>query len=925
MTVVLVEGEAGIGKSRLLAEALDRAGSRGWQIAAARAEELERSRPFGALADAFGCVRGSVDPRRSQIAALLATHDHLPQGGVTVSSDQGLQYRVVDAFADLAEELALSRPLILAVDDLHWADPATILTIGVLAQRLRLASILIVGCLRPGQRPSGLRRLLEILHDAGAQHLRLTGLDESGVRALAADLLERQPEPRMLHLLDAASGNPLYLTELLTALRDAPRPPAAPDRRESGHAPASLPSTLQVAIRRRLSALGDETVTMLRTGAILGSRFSLPEVSIVAGRPAVDLARSVAEALIEGVLDDDGEWLRFRHDLIRDAIYDDMPAALRVGLHREAGQRLAAVGASSLRVAQQLVRAAAPGDLEAVSWLARAATETIPRSAEASADLLEQAIDLLPVDDRRRDDLLAQRAELLLLSGRIADAERTCRSVLSREHDPAADGPVRITLAHALAASGHAPEGLRELETVASSSQVTPAQRATARAWAGICLLTLGDLAGAAATAERAGADASEAADHLSMSIALSTQAVVAEMRGRPTRALEIIEEAVRLADRSPDRVGHRYPLYLTQGHVLLELGQLEGGRAVLTRGLRLSEQLGMPWPRASYQAYLAVERLTAGEWDDAVTEFEAALVAAAETGESYSLVLTHTGLGLLRLHRNDLTGAAYSLGMAERLARSGPEYFGYRTGWVRALLLEARGDAAGALSILTGVWDRCVAAAVGMQLPVLGPDLIRMSVQAGERSRMGAVVGAIDEVAASNDVPWLTGAALRCRGMAEGDADLLEDAVAAYTAGDCPLELGLACQDAGAARAAQTRTDAARDLLGRAAVIFERLDASRDLARTEAALRRLGVRRGRRGARQRPSTGWASLTPTEHAVAAQVVEGLTNAQIGARMYLSRRTVQTHLVHIFAKLGVGTRAALAAEVARRDGRPGARS
>jgi DNA-binding CsgD family transcriptional regulator len=208
----------------------------------------------------------------------------------------------------------------------------------------------------------------------------------------------------------------------------------------------------------------------------------------------------------------------------------------------------------------------------------------------------------------------------------------------------------------------------------------------------------------------------------------------------------------------------------------------------------------------------------------------------------------------------------------------------------------------------------------------VLGPDLVRLAVQAGDDERAREVALAVEALAAANQVPSMTGAALRCRGLADDDAAILEDAVTACAAGPRPLELALAAADAGVAFGKQGRTDAARGLLDRASGLFERLDATRDLARTDAALRALGIRRGRRGPRQRPRTGWASLTPTELTVASLVVEGLTNPQIGARLFLSRRTAQTHLAHIFAKLDIGSRAALAAEVTRhRSGPAGPRT
>ncbi len=148
LAVVLIEGEAGIGKSRLLEEALESARGRGIQVTAGRAEEFQQTRPFSVVADAFGCVRSSPDPRRAAIARLLAGGGLGEREPITVTSDQGLRFRVIDAFADLAEELALSGPLVLGVDDLQWGDPSSLLTLGTLSRRLAYLPFALVGCFR---------------------------------------------------------------------------------------------------------------------------------------------------------------------------------------------------------------------------------------------------------------------------------------------------------------------------------------------------------------------------------------------------------------------------------------------------------------------------------------------------------------------------------------------------------------------------------------------------------------------------------------------------------------------------------------------------------------------------------------------------------------------------------------------------------
>ncbi len=169
--------------------------------------------------------------------------------------------------------------------------------------------------------------------------------------------------------------------------------------------------------------------------------------------------------------------------------------------------------------------------------------------------------------------------------------------------------------------------------------------------------------------------------------------------------------------------------------------------------------------------------------------------------------------------------------------------------------------------------------------------------------------------MASGNEVPWITAAALCCQGLAENDASILQAAVDACARGSRPLELALTCEDAGAAFARRGNVARAGQLLDQAITIYERLEAARDLARAEAALRQMGIRRGRHVTHSRAQSRWQSLTPSERAVVYLVAEGLSNPQIGQRLYVSRRTVQTHLAHVFAKLHITSRAQLAAEAA----------
>jgi DNA-binding CsgD family transcriptional regulator len=336
---------------------------------------------------------------------------------------------------------------------------------------------------------------------------------------------------------------------------------------------------------------------------------------------------------------------------------------------------------------------------------------------------------------------------------------------------------------------------------------------------------------------------------------------------------------------------------------------------------MRISEELGTRWALAHYYAGRALERFLAGHWDDAVAEIEMDTGPASVPGESYNHLLLRRGvLSLIRLHRNDLPGARGAVGAAPgEVSGSGAGYRADWSAWAQAILLEADGELAQALETLSGCWDRCVRSGLAVEYPVIGPDLVRLALAAGEAGRARDVAAAVTGVASRIQVPWITGAALRCQGLAEDDVGILQAAVNAYARGSRPLELALTCEDAGAAFARRGNVARACQLLDQAITIYERLDAARDLARAEATLRQMGIRRGRHVTHRRAQSGWQSLTPSEQAVVDLVAEGLSNPQIGQRLYVSRRTVQTHLAHVFAKLDITSRAQLAAEVARHRG------
>jgi DNA-binding CsgD family transcriptional regulator/tetratricopeptide (TPR) repeat protein len=681
-----------------------------------------------------------------------------------------------------------------------------------------------------------------------------------------------------------------------------------------------IPPALPLLILHRLSYLAPSTLELLRVASVLGSTFAVTDLSLVVGRPTAGLLAALEEAMAAGILEQRGELLGFRHDLIREALYRDLPAAMRRGLHLDAGRALAAAGAPPEQVAEQLVRGASAGDTQAVDWLRRAARRAAPRAPAVAADLLERALELADPADPARDGLLAERAVSLMWSGRLADAEAACRQLLGRGHAPDADAMVRLCLVQTLLGRGRLEEALRQADAAIASQQLSASDRVRFQAFKASALASSGQLDAAADAAAQVRPVAEELGDELAGCICLATLALVTSLQGDFVQALAVAAEAVRVADQSDGLQAHRYPVNLFLGGFLLDNDRLAEGQAALQRGRRLSEELGVKRDLPFYYWALAQGCLLAGDWDDALAECQTCLELAEEYGmRLHGTVYSHSIRAIIAVHRDDLPDAEQAVVAGEReLATTGPQLGSDYLLVANALVQEARGQPEASLATLGRAWDLCTGQGLASTLPLLGPDLVRLAHAAGDRLWAERATTAIEDLAARNPgLATLRGVALRCRGLLEDDPAVLVRAVDAYRAGPRPLELALTCEDAAWALGAAGRVGEARPLFDDALSRYERLGAAWDMARAAAKLRSLGIRPGRRGSRRRPRSGWESLTATERKVVRLVAEGLSNPEIAERMFISRGTVHTHVSHVLAKLGLRSRVGLAAEASRR--------
>jgi len=903
--LVLIGGEAGIGKSLLVQQTLDRAHGRGFQVLLGTAEELDR-RPFAVLAAAAGVDRHVTDSARTEINRLLTGDD--------IGSPL-LEFRIGETLLALVEDLCVRAPVALGVEDLHWADPASMSTLWRLSRQVHHLPLLIVGTYRPVPSPD-IGRLVSSLGDAGT-HMVLGALSSGLMLELATALLGAELGPNLARRVNGAAGNPLFVRELLDALVSEDGI-CIDDQGRAEVEARSLPLSLPRTILRRLNDMPAETFHVLQLASVLGASFPLAELVQLTGRPTSALLADLRPALTAGVLHDAGPRLAFRHELVRDALYEALPEAVRRGLHSDLAGVLVATGGPATRVAEHLLRGLMPVDREAVAWIRRAAKDASRRAPAVAAELLGRALAVTDRMDPDHDQLQAERAESLLWSGQPALTEAICRRLLARGTDAGTDAHLLQLLMSSLFNQSRNAEARQEAEAAARVPGITAAQRAILVASGSWARLLLGDLEGAAGEARRA-LDLAERSGSQPAAICrgLQTLAVHDRLRGRHREGLHHADEAIRAAGLSPDRAAHRLPLHLWRGLLLMELDRFEECQRTLATGRLLAEELGSVSNLPNYHFAAGSAHWWSGAWDDAVAECRAGLELAEEVGGGWRLG-AYGMLSLVALHRDDMAEAERLLTAAEdHMERSGPQPQHHLVRWPRALVLEARGEADAAHRLLAETWDGSAAGGAWGMCLVLGPDLTRLALALGDRARAESVSAAVEAVAEANGSEGLRGTAQLCRGLIAHAPELLGASSQSFARARRPFDQARACELAGDVSADAGRIDDARGHLQTAIELYEVLRAGRPAARAERSLRQLGLRRGRRGPRGRPKMGWASLTDTESRVTGLVAEGLSNPEVAQRMFLSRRTVQTHMSHILAKLELSSRIELAAAVARR--------
>jgi tetratricopeptide (TPR) repeat protein len=826
-SVVLVEGEPGIGKSALVKAALAGAASLGCQVFWGTGSELDRALPLAPLLDGL-CVREpSANPRRHMIARFLRGEASVDRGwdGAAVLAEQLL--------ALIIDECA-TRPTVVIFDDLQWADPASVRLLARLAGSARDLPLLLAGMMRPVPQ----REDLLALRRAGDPiRLQLTGLTEAAVAELVACLAGGAPDSCLLKLAGDAAGNPLYITELVAALERSSQLTIT-DGGKATITAAPAPRSLAAAITDRLGFIPGPSREILRSASLLGVEFTVTDLASLSGHGIADLAGILREACAAGVLAESGNRLRFRHPLIHAALYEEMPVPVRAAWHREAGRALAAAGAPADRVARQLLSAAgepggSPEPMEEwmLSWLADASPVLVSQAPSVAAALLTRALDGTPRSSARYGRLASQLARALFHIGENAAAEQVARQELEHAADPDLLVDLHSTLALCHVIAGMPTESLATLDRALAAPGLSARHRGRLLVLTARTHFNSGELENAERAAVGALQAVSAEADTWTMGWALSTMALIAMSRDQLNDALALYDRGLSVTQADPALSDLRLLLQINRAAALGNLDRLEEALAAAYQAQKLADQAGTTIRLAQAHGILGQLLFETGRWDGALAE----MAIVPESLKIPEVSCEELGIAaVISFHRGDTVAARGYLSAAIPHARC----VGHRL--IPALILarsldhEQAGALQEALAELTGWLDGTTEELMPAQ-DLIG-DATRLAMRTGDVSTARTLACQAATSAIGARTPYRQANALYCRGLVEHDAAMLLSAAERYGHASRPHQRAIALEAAASEYAHADDWEAAQPALAAAEEIYARLGAIVDAARARAA-----------------------------------------------------------------------------------------
>lgn len=910
-------GEPGAGKTRLLGELATVAAARGLPVRWGRAAEFEQEMPFGAVIDALDdqaemALPGLTKRLGPETTGLLATV--LPAlraaaagpngpGAPGSGSDLTSRHHVYRALRRLLEDLAEPDGLVLILDDVHWADRATVEFLDHLVRHPPLGGrVLVAVSYRPVQASPRLAALLGSAADQGRE-LPVSPLSLAETTELLGPGLSRY---RYQALHAASGGNPFYLEALARMEQAAPLTTNSPDDGE-------LPAIVRAALQLELTGVPPTALLVARAAAVTADEFEPALVAMVAEVSDLDARAALTDLVARDIVrPGTAGRLRFRHPLVRRATYDAAEVVWRLGAHARVAAYLARLGAPAPLRAHHVERSAPFGDQAAIATLLEAARDAAAWAPATAAHWLEAALRIMPTGPGGLDqqpELLLEVAKLRAVSGQLVEGRAAARQALRRL--PPDDHARRALAARFCALMERQLDRSSEARTVLLSElhRIPDPQSAAAmplRVRLVAESLMRGDIRAAQAVLDLIPESASGFEPSIAMAIA-ALRAMPAFALGRIADSARFVAEAGRLVAAAPDEhLADWLDAIAWLCWTETMLGRCDSALAHFDRAVAVARATGQAYVISNLLAGQAQVLVMLGRLAEASAVAEEAAEVARLLGSEFQLVLALAQQCLALSWAGD-NHAAVRLGeQAAGAGQGNGEWSGAQAQYALAIaLINAGRHEPGRQAMAEAIGDPRRPRLDRRNLLSACEVMAGVAAEGGDFDQAADWADRAAELAGPGQEATIRLA--RARAL-RGDQPQAAAAAAAEAAGlferaGLLIDAGRARLWAGVALAANGDDDRARAELATAAERFTACGAASLLAAVARQQRKLGVRvpSASRGG------GAHGLTRRELDVVKLVGEGYTNQQIATSLHVSIRTVESHLSHVFAKLGVATR------------------
>lgn len=878
--VVLVTGEAGIGKTAFVQAVAEQALRAGFAVGIGKAEEIEQIAPAAPLLIAL----------RSGARPLLFADEF--RGLAPLHSEP---LWLIDRIADLLDSRAQQAPILIAIDDYQWADPLSRFALRVLAGRMVGLPVVWLLASRGDADERAADLSLAAVEQIIVHSIQLNPLGQETIDSIAARILGRAPTEKTRQRLRGADGNPFLAVQFAEAVALTSA---------QGATDTVVPATLIAAVGSRLRRISPAAQTLVHLVAIWGRPLGVRDAAALLERDSAgELSAWIAEGVTADLLFSPGQQIAIRHDLIRESVYASIPGAVRVALHRQCAEYLLATGHGALAAAPHMRESASVGDERAVTVLADAAAESVPALPETAARLMSEAFALLPPGHPRWLAVGEQYADILSRVQHASDVIQVVDTLLARVSDAEVRARLQVLAARALWLAGAPAEIVGRVDAALAGPGVSAILRVRLAGFRALASTRTGTAEAASLAAQSVLAQARRLGDRPAEQTALQALGEIARNELRHEDALACFRA---LRQEATDQ-------YLAQETAALRLlDRFDETQAVMDTVGRATDER-----RDAVQPSLAEARMwqdfMLGRFDDAETGARTLARLSDELGTSTYRLETAMVLILTAIIRGDLAQAREHLDRAERDERSDVVVRIPRLRLCRSLLAGLDGDSREGVRIIRPVMSR--ASSTRSYWPRL-PEWMRvhagLAIAAGDGDFARETVARAAIAADRNPgAASLDGIAMQVRGLVDRDSSLMARAVERLEGSPRVMLLASALADYGSLLLIHGDRGKATAALRRAWSVYDDHGAVVPAAFVARTLQAAGVSTGPAASPRRPDKGWAALTAAELAVAEMISTGHTNRLAARALGISPNTVSTHVRSIFVKLDVRSRVQLA--------------